>query len=35
MCEKVTARCTWPQLSGNGLDQLVATRLSDEDVFVK
>ncbi|XP_017083233.1 uncharacterized protein LOC108116046 [Drosophila eugracilis] len=35
MCEKVTARCTWPQMAGNALDQLVATRLSDEDVFVK
>ncbi|XP_017038977.1 uncharacterized protein LOC108086550 [Drosophila ficusphila] len=35
MCEKVTARCNWPQIAGNELGQLVATRLSDEDVFVK
>ncbi|XP_016926354.3 uncharacterized protein [Drosophila suzukii] len=35
MCEKVTASCNWPQMAGNGLDQLVATRLSDEDVFIK
>ncbi|XP_016982719.1 uncharacterized protein LOC108047143 [Drosophila rhopaloa] len=35
MCDKVTARCNWPQIGGNELGQLVATRLSDEDVFVK
>ncbi|KAH8232426.1 hypothetical protein KR032_006144 [Drosophila birchii] len=35
MCDKVTARCNWPQTAGNELSQLVVTRLSDDDVFVK
>ncbi|KAH8382005.1 hypothetical protein KR009_001314 [Drosophila setifemur] len=35
MCDKVTAHCNWPQAAGNELSQLVATRLSDDDVFVK
>ncbi|KAH8375902.1 hypothetical protein KR200_006809 [Drosophila serrata] len=35
MCDKVTAICNWPQTAGNELSQLVATRLSDDDVFVK
>ncbi|KAH8258228.1 hypothetical protein KR038_008063 [Drosophila bunnanda] len=35
MCDKVTARCNWNQTAGNEMSQLVATRLSDDDVFVK
>ncbi|KAH8306317.1 hypothetical protein KR018_007416 [Drosophila ironensis] len=35
MCDKVQARCSWAQTAGNELSQLVATRLSDDDVFVK
>ncbi|KAH8419049.1 hypothetical protein KR222_001838 [Zaprionus bogoriensis] len=35
MSKEVTARCNWTQLAGNELSQLVPTRLSDEDVFVK
>lgn len=35
MSEKVTARCSWTQVAGKQLSQLVPTRLYDEDVFVK
>ncbi|KAH8284040.1 hypothetical protein KR054_008081 [Drosophila jambulina] len=35
MCDKVTAKCSWPQTAGNELSQVVLTRLSDDDVFVK
>lgn len=35
MSDKVIVRCSWTQVAGNELSQLVPTRLSDEDVYVK
>ncbi|KAH8310765.1 hypothetical protein KR044_002919 [Drosophila immigrans] len=35
MTEKVSARCSWTQTAGNELSQLIPTRQSEEDVFVK
>lgn len=35
MTEKVIARCTWTQTAGSELSELVPTRLSEEDFFVK
>ncbi|XP_034488177.1 uncharacterized protein LOC117792233 [Drosophila innubila] len=35
MTEKVITRCSWTQTAGNELSELVQTRLSEDDVFVK